>query len=114
MEKWLCRGPTILLNLGTLFAVEKEDAKNMALAVKEVLEQDSRQKLQLLWKLTKHPNDPDDMYDEAIAPLDQLVSKSRVRITSWLNAEPLALLESGHVVCTIHHGGANSWFEALK
>ncbi|KAK3294448.1 uncharacterized protein B0H64DRAFT_418347 [Chaetomium fimeti] len=36
-----------------------------------------------------------------------------VRIVDWLEAEPMAVLETGVVVCAVHHGGANSFLEAV-
>jgi hypothetical protein len=36
-----------------------------------------------------------------------------VRIESWLKAEPGAIIESGHVICSVNHGGANSWNEGI-
>jgi 2-acylglycerol O-acyltransferase 1 len=114
LDQWLKRGPTVLLNLGTLFAVDAADAADMAMAIRCVMEHEPQQNLRVLWKLQRHPQDADDVYDEAIRPLQGLIDEDRVRVTSWLNAEPLALLETGHIVCSIHHGGANSWFEAVR
>lgn len=37
------------------------------------------------------------------------IASGRVRIVDWFEAEPMAVLESGTVVCAVHHGGANSF-----
>jgi hypothetical protein len=44
--------------------------------------------------------------------LSQEVKLSRVKIEAWINADPILILETGHTVCAVHHGGANSFFEA--
>ena len=40
--------------------------------------------------------------------------ESHVRITDWLIAEPISILKSGGIVCSVNHGGANSYFEAVR
>lgn len=39
---------------------------------------------------------------EAIAGVE-LEGDGRVKIQSWLETYPVALLQSGHVVCSVHH-----------
>ena len=46
--------------------------------------------------------------------LERFVKLDRLRITPWLVAEPSTLLESGHFVYAVHHGGANSYYGACK
>jgi hydrogenase maturation factor len=45
--------------------------------------------------------------------LGEEVKAGVVRVVDWLEAEPMAVLESGVVVCAVHHGGANSFLEAV-
>jgi hypothetical protein len=42
------------------------------------------------------------------------IASGRVRIVDWFEAEPMAVLESGTVVCAVHHGGANSFLETVR
>jgi 2-acylglycerol O-acyltransferase 1 len=114
LDQWLSRAPTILFNLGTLFAISTENANAIARSLWSILQLDSQRKTQVLWKLQKHPDDEENVFAQAISILKPFIDEGRVRILSWLNAEPLALLQTGHVVCSIHHGGANSWFEAVQ
>ena len=109
--QWLQRRPTILFNLGTLYKPPPNVVRSTALALKDVL--DKHPEVQVLWKLPRHKQDKADVYDTALIPL-RLVSDNRVKIQDWLKVEPLAVLQTGQVVCSVHHGGANSWFEAVR
>jgi hypothetical protein len=40
------------------------------------------------------------------------IQAGRVRVVDWLTLDPLALLMEGNVMCSVHHGGANSFFES--
>lgn len=114
MYAWLQRGPTILVNLGTLYALSSHDACRIAQSLRHILMDESRNRLQIVWKLQRHPDDQEDVFEEAERILNDLMDENRIRVVSWLDAEPLALLETGHFVCSVHHGGANTWFEAIK
>ncbi|AEO66510.1 glycosyltransferase family 1 protein [Thermothielavioides terrestris NRRL 8126] len=46
--------------------------------------------------------------------LGEEVRRGVVRIVEWMEAEPTAVLESGAVVCAVHHGGANSFLESVS
>jgi hypothetical protein len=46
--------------------------------------------------------------------LGEEVRRGVVRIVEWMEAEPTAVLESGAVVCAVHHGGANSFLESVR
>ena len=41
-----------------------------------------------------------------------MIDADRLRITSWLVPETVALLSSPDIAAFVHHGGANSYFEA--
>jgi hypothetical protein len=45
--------------------------------------------------------------------LGREMDEDRVRVVGWLEAEPAAVLTTGRVVCSVHHGGANSYYEAV-
>jgi hypothetical protein len=35
-------------------------------------------------------------------------------IAKWPKAAPSEIVRSGNVVCSVHHGGSSSYFEALR
>jgi hypothetical protein len=41
------------------------------------------------------------------------VDGNRLRVTSYLQADPVSLLRTGKLICVVHHGGSNSYHEAL-
>ncbi|KAK5999129.1 Glycosyltransferase sdnJ [Cladobotryum mycophilum] len=115
---WLAQGPTILLNLGSLCKINEDRAIEMALALRTVLDKASEQSwgasLQVLWKLSKIGE------YKVVEPgatiyhiLEEELKTDRVRIVNWVQAQPISILQSGHIVCSIHHGGANSYNEAI-
>ncbi|KAH8886030.1 UDP-Glycosyltransferase/glycogen phosphorylase [Thozetella sp. PMI_491] len=126
---WLSRGPTLYVNLGTQMALTSSEALEMALALKDVLDGADKlgyggeRKLQIIWKLKRKPTnqqsvdvseDPEWPGDwEAVRDvfIDEMET-DRMRITGWIKVNPNSILQSGHVICSLHHGGANSWAEA--
>lgn len=114
MFAWLHRGPTVLINLGTLYAPNPSVVLEIATGVKTFLASCSDRKIQVLWKLPKHPHDQDEIYAQSVTPLQKEMEADQVRIRSWFEVEPLAMLETGQIVCSVHHGGANSWYEAIQ
>ncbi|KAL4899849.1 hypothetical protein BDW74DRAFT_106774 [Aspergillus multicolor] len=114
MFTWLHRAPTVLINLGTLYAPNPEVVLEIATGVKSFLASLGDRKIQVLWKLPKHPHDQDEIYTQSVTPLAELMESDTVRIRSWFEVEPLAMLETGQIVCSVHHGGANSWYEAIQ
>ena len=114
MARWLKQAPTILVNLGTLYAPEPSVAQHIATGLKTFLDSWKGEKVQILWKLPKHPRDEDNVYAKSIAPLTREVVEGSVQIQPWFEVEPLAMLETGNIVCSVHHGGANSWYEAIQ
>ncbi|RCI09209.1 hypothetical protein L249_1521 [Ophiocordyceps polyrhachis-furcata BCC 54312] len=113
LEGWLARGPTLYVNLGSLCPIAETQARELALAIKSVL--DALPRLQVLWKLKRDGDysvsKPGDCIHDA---LNEELKADRVRVAiDWLSVEPSSILGSGHVVCSMHHGGANSFFEAV-
>lgn len=113
LDKWLQKAPTILVNLGTLYAPDPNVAREIASGLKAFLDTWDAN-TQILWKLPKHPYDKGDIYQSAIEPLRKESETDRVRIQPWFEVEPMAMLETGRIVCSVHHGGANSWYEAIQ
>ncbi|PNY25518.1 Uncharacterized protein TCAP_04541 [Tolypocladium capitatum] len=118
LEAWLSRLPTIYINLGSICLVDEEGAAELALALKAVMEKVQQQAptlgFQVLWKLKRHGEyktvDTGCTIHEI---LGNEIDADLVRIVDWVLTEPITILESGNVVCSVHHGGANSYNEAV-
>ncbi|KAI1861171.1 hypothetical protein JX265_009790 [Neoarthrinium moseri] len=115
LVKWLARKPTILINFGSGFTWMKSKAEFMALALAQVLEQTD---LQVLWKFQKYTNDANlthrlEYDDTFLEPLRPFLDRGRVRTQTWLSADPTALLKTGHIVVSVHHGGSGCYHEAV-
>ncbi|TEA20489.1 Glycosyltransferase sdnJ [Colletotrichum sidae] len=109
LAAWLARAPTVLINLGSFLEFDGARAGQMAAALKVVLEKTG---IQVLWKML----DPvfHERKDEDWKPfLQDFIDSDRVRVSSWLTVDPAALLETGHMVASVHHGGANCYHEAV-
>ncbi|THW62868.1 UDP-glucoronosyl and UDP-glucosyl transferase family protein [Aureobasidium pullulans] len=106
LSAWLQQGPTVLINLGSHVVVDQHLTAEFAAAVKTLL--DRRPDVQILWKLKTKVN-----VDDALHVIAEEIKTKRVWIESWLPAHPLAILMTNTVVCTVHHGGSNSYHEAI-
>lgn len=106
--QWIQKRPTILVNLGSHFEFDAGSALVMSKALKFVLE--SRTDIQILWKLKFDLASS----SEANPIIRSFTDSGRLRITPWLNTPPSVLVDTGYVMCSVHHGGANSYYEACK
>jgi len=125
LDSWLQRGPTILINLGSMLRMDEAMTREFATGLKIVLNQ--RPEVQILWKFRKSGGFPilskgkkkADSHEknEKTDTLDVLsddIASGRVKVLNWISVEPLALLQSERIVCSVHHGGSNSFHEALR
>ncbi|KAJ5698886.1 hypothetical protein N7462_000891 [Penicillium macrosclerotiorum] len=106
LATWLAKAPTVLINLGSHLLTDTENMKQYIEAIQTLL--DCRSDVQVLWKMKTLAGTDfklEDFVDDSFT--------QRVRTESWLNADPACILESGNVVCMVHHGGANSYNEAV-
>lgn len=108
--RWLRRGPTVLVSLGTHFEAYAATVREQALGLRVLLA--ARPDVQVLWKLKTEAMSERSGQESVEKLLGREIESGRVRIENWLKADPVAILRSGHVVCSVHHGGANSYFEA--
>ncbi|KKP02842.1 hypothetical protein THAR02_05072 [Trichoderma harzianum] len=128
LEIWLAREPTVYVNLGTHLAMTKSEAVEMASAFRQFLDMaDAKgRKLQILWKLkikgvagegkaasSSADQHEEDVYNGIRTHLGKEMDNDQVRLTNWVTAEPKSVLESGHIICSMNHGGASSFNEAL-
>ncbi|KAH9214129.1 hypothetical protein DL95DRAFT_504496 [Leptodontidium sp. 2 PMI_412] len=88
---WLKRGPTILINLGSHIRMDDTMAREFSSGLKIFLD--------------KSP---------ILGSIAAERSSGRIRIAEWLSVDPLAILETGLIACSVHHGGSNSFHEALS
>ena len=98
-------------------------AHEFAAALRVLL--NSRPDVQVLWKLKKkggidiRPSGISEL-DGGVVTADSLkaveteIKSGSVRVEEWLSVDPVAVLQSGCVVCSVHHGGSNSFHEALR
>ncbi|KAI0160485.1 UDP-Glycosyltransferase/glycogen phosphorylase [Xylariaceae sp. FL1272] len=107
LAAWLMRGPTVLINLGSGFTFSERSASTMAEAIATILRSSE---VQILWKTGKESS----YGDEYMSPLLHFLEVGRVRIERWLAADPSTILESGHVVVSVHHGGSGCYHEAIS
>jgi UDP:flavonoid glycosyltransferase YjiC (YdhE family) len=107
---WLKQRPTVLMVLGTHFEAYAETLREQAIGLHMLLE--ARPDIQVLWKLKAEKVTENSGRESVNNILEEELKSGRVRIEGWLKADPVAIMTSGHVVCAVHHGGANSYFEA--
>jgi hypothetical protein len=107
---WLQKRPTVLMALGTHFEAYAATVREQAIGLRVLL--DARPDVQVLWKLKPEEGSEGDGKESLNSILGEEIKDGRVRIEAWLKPDPVAILRSGHVVCAVHHGGANSYFES--
>ncbi|KAH7308482.1 hypothetical protein B0I35DRAFT_360877 [Stachybotrys elegans] len=97
---WMKKAPTILVNLGSHVIVAMTGGLARVLSATNV---------QVIWKFNKDGEYSDDV----LAPLQPYVDSGRVKMSNWLPADPYALLQTGDIVASLHHGGASCYHEAV-
>ncbi|KAF4998688.1 hypothetical protein FGRMN_3014 [Fusarium graminum] len=103
---WLKRSPTILINLGSNLAYDEVRATAMSEAIAQLL---SKTEVQVLWKFNKLG----EYSDKALECLKPYAASGRVKMPTWLVADPASLLETGSIIASVHHGGSNCYHEAI-
>ncbi|KAK8127182.1 2-hydroxyacylsphingosine 1-beta-galactosyltransferase [Apiospora sp. TS-2023a] len=109
LAAWLAkgRGKTLLVNLGSSISVySPKQASTMAAAIRATL--DKHTDAQVLWKMLNARN-----RTEELKPLSDLVAGGRVKISGWIDVDPVSLLETGDILASVHHGGSNCYHEAI-
>lgn len=95
--RWVTQKPTVMIALGSHLAYPEGTAQELLTSFRVLL--DKRKDIQILWKLRKY------------GPYDLDVNEERLRVTQWLDADPMSILP--HVIAVVNHGGTNSYHEAL-
>lgn len=120
LAAWLARAPAVYVNLGTQVQTTEWDALEIARALKQLFKRaashkDARMRsVQVLWKLTRRGSYSTATGSRIHGILGCELEEDRVRIVPWLMPEPSAVLAEENVVCSVHHGGANSFLEAAR
>ena len=114
---WLVQRPTVLVNLGTIAQLSPTMEREFAKGLRALL--DVRPDIQVLWKLPRSAASASDSESgitdpEALASLSSAIEDGRVRTENWLPVEPICILQSGYVECIVHHGGSNTYHEAIR
>ena len=112
LMKWLDNGPTVMINLGSHMVSDEKLAREMSCAFRMLLDYHDKRgssKIQVLWK-AKTEGDIHKVIDEIIG---KEMKEGRIKVVAWLDAEPVSILQHPNVVCTVHHGGANSFYEGI-
>lgn len=110
LARFVRRAPTVLANFGSHVVFNNATARQFAEGIALLLER--RPETQVIWKLKWNPEI--NVEDKAFESIRGAIADRRVRITDWLRVEPMSLLMSGHIECLIHHGGSNSFHEAVR
>lgn len=108
--EWLMKRPTVLIVLGTHFEAYTETVQEQARGLQILLQRSPD--VQVLWKLKREASSEKTGQQSLEDIIGTEIKNDRIRICSWLKADPVSILASGHVICSVHHGGANSYFEA--
>ncbi|KAH6838613.1 hypothetical protein B0I37DRAFT_387381 [Chaetomium sp. MPI-CAGE-AT-0009] len=127
LDAWLRRGPTVFISLGTHRNMEEDEALGMASVLAQLLDAAEKHKgdvggvpgkVQVLWKLKRTKFGEGATYEvgpgtKVYSALQAEIEADRVRIVDWVKPQPSAVLQVKTVVCSINHGGANSFHDAL-
>lgn len=112
LMRWLDNGPTVLINLGSHVLSDEKVATEIATAVRTLLDYHNQQgfrRIQVLWK-AKADGNIQKVVDEVVG---KEIKEGSVKVVAWFDIEPVSILQHPNVVCTVHHGGANSFYEGV-
>lgn len=108
LARWLDQGETVMMCMGTHYHYTESQIHAVIDGFLSAVSRDSS--IQFFWKLSAK-----DRFEGVI---DKLLAnpkdRERFRIVDWIDADPAAVMEHPNVVVSIHHGGANSYYEAAR
>ncbi|ORY67420.1 uncharacterized protein BCR38DRAFT_157791 [Pseudomassariella vexata] len=101
LASWLAAKPTLIVNMGSHVTYAADQFYQVSEALYDCLS--CNPYIQILWKCPVEK-------DALIAPN----YASRIKLLPWLPAQPIAFLTaSNSILAYVHHGGSNSFHEAL-
>ena len=105
---WLDRGETVMMCMGTHYHYTQSQVRAVINGFLSAVESNPR--IQLFWKLSGR-----DKFEGVIEELlTDPKDRERFRIVDWIDADLAAVMDHPNVIVSIHHGGANSYFEAAR
>lgn len=104
LSNWLDAAPTVLMSMGTHFTYTRAQVRAVLRGFLTALDFKTR----VLWKLPQHSSFK-DIIDELLPGAED---KGRFMILDWIPVDPFSIMTHKNVVTLVHHGGANSYFEA--
>ena len=104
LSDWLDAGPTVLMSMGTHFTYTRPQVKAVLQGFLAALDPNTR----VLWKLPRHSSF-NDIIDEL---LPRIEDKGRLMIVDWIPVDQFSIMTHKNVMALVHHGGANSYYEA--
>lgn len=104
LADWLDAGPTVLMSMGTHFTYTKAQVRAVLRGFLTALDPKTR----VLWKLPHHSSF-NDVINELLPGVED---KERFMIVDWIPVDPFSIMTHRDVMALVHHGGANSYFEA--
>ena len=108
LARWLDRGKTVVMCMGTHFRYTESQVRAVVDGFLGALDQDSG--VQLFWKFSEK-DELDDLVEGLLAnPKD----RKRFKIVDWIQADLSVVLNHPNVIVSVHHGGANSYYEAAQ
>ena len=108
LAEWLDRGKTVMMCMGTHYCYTESQVRAVVNGFLGAVDRDSG--IQFFWKLSGK-DEFEDLIEELLAnPRD----RERFRIVDWIHADPAAVMNHSNVIVSIHHGGANSYYEAAQ
>jgi UDP:flavonoid glycosyltransferase YjiC (YdhE family) len=104
LARWLAARPTVIINMGSHVTYDAEQGNEVMSAIQQCVSRHTN--VQVLWKCRKAAQPDPNAADALLDP--------RIRLVSWLPATPVAcLMASQSVLAYVHHGGSNSFHEAI-
>ena len=104
LHDWVMRGPLVLIVLGSHLGLTESSAKEIFNAIAALLRQ--RKDVRVLLRYYR--------FGDFELPIDAAEFGDRLRTPSWLEADPISILDTGKVVAFVSHAGSNSWHEAVR
>jgi len=108
--EWMRNGETVIVNFGSHICFEEGYCTSLARGLGIALRKYS--KLRVLWKLKQQAGISLD--GDITGALGPAWVEGRVKIVKWLDVSPADLLALPGVVASVHHGGANAYFETCR
>jgi hypothetical protein len=106
LNRWLDKRETVMMCMGTHFHYTESQVKAIINGFLSAANHDTN--TQFFWKLSDKARF-EDLIEEALQhPKD----KERFKIVDWIEADPASIMKHPNVIAYIHHGGANSYYEA--